>query len=114
MSALAPSVDVSLRLVRRGRARRNGTSGRRAGCRMWLIVFGIIDLSAGLDGIGFNYGGGETLSSKVTIYEGPWTSQAGKADIVKGFGSWEPQVQEIIKVRPYVLVYFYLDRINRN
>ena len=69
MSALAPSVDVSLRLVR-GRARRNGMSGRasragRAGCRVWLIVFGIVDLSAGLDGIGFNYGGGETLSSKV-------------------------------------------------
>ncbi|KAM5532659.1 hypothetical protein V8D89_013703 [Ganoderma adspersum] len=26
-----------------------------------------------------------------TIYEGPWTSPAGKDDIVKGFGSWEPQ-----------------------
>ena len=32
---------------------------------MWLIMFGIVDLSAELDGIGFNYGGGETLSSKV-------------------------------------------------
>ena len=47
-----------------GRASRAG----RAGCRVWLIVFGIVDLSAGLDGIGFNYGGGETLSSKVIIH----------------------------------------------
>ncbi|KAI1785333.1 FAD/NAD(P)-binding domain-containing protein [Ganoderma leucocontextum] len=32
-----------------------------------------------------------------TIYEGPWTSPASKDDIVKGFESWEPQVQDIIK-----------------
>ena len=72
-----------------GRASR----ARRAGCQMWLIMFDIVDLSAELDGIGFNYGGGETLSSKVTgflpsriasshKYGGPWETMCSRLQVV--------------------------------